>query len=203
MALEEIAAVVSFPFASDVLELCTSLLVTLIDEEVNQTIKLAHFSVKEYLILTTQEQELSLLYRLKNELAQAVISEMAVTYLLDPNELIRPGEKVIPPSLLEPSAKFWPQHAVEAFNSNDPSITSGLQAQIDLLFSSGHSQRYVAWLKIHDPDERYRFDGKPKTRYPQPLYYASLLGLQTTVKNLLEKGRVWSYNGGRCLWECL
>ena len=57
MALEEIAAVVSFPFTRDVLELCTSLLVTLIDEEVKQTIKLAHFSVKEYLILTTQEQK--------------------------------------------------------------------------------------------------------------------------------------------------
>lgn len=52
MALEEIAAVVSFLFAQDVLELCTSLLVTVIDKEVNQTIKLAHFSIKEYLILT-------------------------------------------------------------------------------------------------------------------------------------------------------
>lgn len=107
---------------------------------------------------------------------------------MDPNELIWPGENVMPPSLLKYSAKFWPQHAVKAFNSNNSSIISGLQAQIDLLFSSDHSPRYVAWLKIYDPDEIYRFGSKPKTLCPQPLYYTSLLRLQMTVKNLLEKG---------------
>ena len=107
---------------------------------------------------------------------------MAVEYLMDPSELI------IPTSLLEYSATFWPEHAVEAFNSDDPSITSRLQGQIDLLFSSDHTPRYIAWLKIYDPDVSYAFRKEPKRRYPQPLYYASLLGLQMTVKNLLKKG---------------
>jgi hypothetical protein len=186
MTLQEIAAVVSVQFTEDVLELCTSLLITLIDEKVNQTIKLAHFSVKEYLILTIQELELSLWYRFKNELAQAIISEMAVTYLLDLDELIRSGKKVIPPSLLKYSVEFWPKHAIKVFNSGNPNITSGLQAQINLLFSSDHSPRFVTWLKIYDPDDIY--NGEQKTSYSQPLYYTSLLGLQMTMKNLLKKG---------------
>jgi dephospho-CoA kinase len=187
MTLKEIAAIASFQIAQGVLELCTSLLVTIIDDEVNQTIKLAHFSVKEYLILTTQ-LETSLWYRFKNEQAQAVISEMAVTYLLDPEELIQSGKKVIPQSLLEYSAQFWPEHAVKAFNSGDPNITLGLQAQIDLLFNSNHSPRYIAWLEIYDPDEGRYYNKRQKISYPQPLYYASMLGLEMTVKNLLKKG---------------
>ncbi|KAH8588547.1 hypothetical protein B0O99DRAFT_600681 [Bisporella sp. PMI_857] len=122
MTLQEIAVVASFDIAQGVLELCSSLLVTLIDENVNQTIKLAHFSVKEYLIITTQKQKLPSPYRFKNELAQAVISEMTVTYLLDSDKSVRLGKKVMPRSLLKYSAEFWPQHAIEAFNSNDPAL---------------------------------------------------------------------------------
>lgn len=52
----EVAAVVAFLFADDVSKLCKSILITVIDEEAGDTIKLAHYPVKEFLILQNEQQ---------------------------------------------------------------------------------------------------------------------------------------------------
>jgi hypothetical protein len=48
LKLNEIAAAVSLPQPDFVLQICSSILVTLIHEDSNEVIKIAHFSVKEY-----------------------------------------------------------------------------------------------------------------------------------------------------------
>ncbi|CAG8981586.1 hypothetical protein HYALB_00010009 [Hymenoscyphus albidus] len=157
-------------------------------------VKLAHFTVKEYLVLKGAESGPLSRYQFRNEKAQAFISGMAVTYFIDPNNFNESKSKGIPSSLRRYFAEFWPEHAIEALDSGYYN-TKQLQHQIDLLFSLDHSQGYITWLQIFDHD-RETYDQDIRTEYPQPLYYAALLGLRMTAKMLLVQGcRVKMYEG--------
>lgn len=54
LGLEILAAAVSLRRPEYALWICTSMLVTLIHEDTDKVIKLAHFLVKEYLVLKNQ-----------------------------------------------------------------------------------------------------------------------------------------------------
>ncbi|CAG8982681.1 hypothetical protein HYALB_00000960 [Hymenoscyphus albidus] len=194
MTIEEIAAVASIKFPSEVLVVCTSLLVTIIDEKTDKTIKLAHFSVKEYLILKSEESKGLSQYRFQSEQAQAFISKTAVEYFLHSGNSNISNRKGLPASLLKYYAEFWPRHAIKAFDS-DYHDTKELQDKINSLFSPDHSQGYITWLQTFDHD-RERYDQYIRAGYPEPLYYAALLGLRMTAEKLLVQGcRIRMYEG--------
>ncbi|KAH6680743.1 hypothetical protein B0J14DRAFT_696095 [Halenospora varia] len=208
MTLDEIAATVSFRFAEDVLKVCSSLLITFIDEDTEKFVKLAHFSVKEYLVIRASEDNALLQYRFSSRLAHATIAKEAVSYFLDTENWTDSQEEQKTESLLKYYAEYWPVHTREINNSTEISDLQDyketqlqLEAQINTLFCRDHSLSYEGWLQIHDPDDRYGHydsndsndsddsdDSDDNKEYPQPLYYAALLGLKENVKQKLIEG---------------
>jgi hypothetical protein len=67
-----------------------------------------------------------------------------------------------------------------------------------MIFSPEYSKGYLNWLKTYACDSGVSFDYSAEKNCPQPLYYASLLGLQESVEKLLkERCRCCGKRGGR------
>lgn len=79
----EVAAVLAFPFTDDVLKLCKSILITVIDDDAGDTIKLAHYSVKEFLVLQNEQQKGTQWYKLTASLAHRYITTKLLDCLFD------------------------------------------------------------------------------------------------------------------------
>jgi hypothetical protein len=196
LTLSELAAAVSLPRPEFALRICTSILVTLIDENIERFVKLAHFSVREYLLSEVQilkkDKGVSQ-YRFSNELAHATVAERAVEYILGTNDMVFDRQTATNNPLLPYSTQYWHQHARE-IGKNFANFPQ-LRGQINKIFSPEYSRSYLNWLKTYNCDNPYA--STPKSRYPQPLYYASLLGLQEIVENLLKDGVDVMARGGR------
>lgn len=108
----EVAAVVSFPFVDEVLKMCKSILITVIDQEAGSTIKLAHFSVKEFLIRENALHKTAEWYRFTTNLAHRFITARLLDCLFDdprsPYSLI----------LHDYAQWYWPSHLKE-FNKSE------------------------------------------------------------------------------------
>lgn len=171
----EVAAAVSFPFVEDVLRICTSVLITVIDGDTRETVKLAHFTVKEFLIVREGCEEGLHWYRFTARLANRCIATQAMeTVFGDP-----PAESR---NLLRYANQFWPAHARQ--NDAIPGCTASdeLQSKINSLFECGTLENLLSWLWARYPTESPNSQGAPTSL--QPLYYASLLGLQRSVAQL-------------------
>ena len=205
LKLDEIAAAVSIPHPEFVLRICPSMLVTFNHEHTDKVIKLAHFSVKEYLVLEKHkeskesEDEGEFGYQFSNELAHATIGEATISYLLTTNNDSVFQQEIISWPLLQYSAEYWYQHAaaVKDHMANFPR----LREQIDRIFSPEYSQSYLNWLRTYDCDDNeYSGHGgsmpKAPDQYPRPLYYASLLGFDHSVETLIRRGAEISVQGG-------
>jgi hypothetical protein len=198
LTLNELAAAVSLPRPEFALRICTSMLVTFIHEDTDKIVKLAHFSVKEYLVLkepAVENDNGASWYRFSNELAHATLAERTTEYLLNTNDVdIDVYRKtIISKPLLRYSAKYWYQHARAI--GDDIAGFPQLREQINKIFSSEYSKSYLNWLRIRDCDDVNIFLPKKKT-FPQPLYHASLLGLQESVEKLLDNGANATAKGG-------
>ena len=76
----EVAAAVNFPFIEDVLKMCNSVLVTVIDGDTQETIKLSHFTVKEFLIVQ-EGFEMGQWYRFSAQLASSCVTAQLIECL--------------------------------------------------------------------------------------------------------------------------
>ncbi|KAH8798596.1 ankyrin repeat protein [Xylogone sp. PMI_703] len=159
VTLREIAAAVNLLRPEYALRICTSMLVTLIHENTDEVIRLAHFTVKEYLVLQ-KESENGSEFRFTDESAQASLANTTVKYLLDTNKSSDPTS-LSDKYLLGYSARFWYQHAIIVVEKDE---YSRLLELINLLFSPKYKTSYNC-------DDPYYH----QTEYPQPLYYAALL----------------------------
>ena len=138
MALKQFAAVVSYESAVEVMSICTSLLIIIVDndkdrdigsKDENKIFKLAHFSVKEYLILQHLQDKGVYWYQFSSQLAHKPIATTALNCLLYSEDLTKL-------SLLDYSTRFWSMHTKNAKNTT---THSDLQAKINSLFSAEHS----------------------------------------------------------------
>ncbi|KAH8197326.1 hypothetical protein TruAng_008492 [Truncatella angustata] len=177
----QIAAVVGFRSSDYVLDICSTLLVTVIDEDTTQIIKLAHFSVKEFLIVKLHENSTHW-FHFSSELANNAVAVAALQALLNTKDESQP--------IVRYAARNWPQHATLGLKTSDH---IELESQISLLFSVDYMDRFCSWLEIHDPDGEYKnhFLGMA-----QGLYYASLLGFNVAAKMLLEAKADVNAQGG-------
>jgi len=66
-----------------------------------------------------------------------------------------------------------------------------------MIFSPEYSKSYLNWLKTYACNSGVSFDYSAEKNYPQPLYYASLLGLQESVEKLLKGVDAAAKEGGR------
>ncbi|KAJ5554225.1 NACHT domain-containing protein [Penicillium frequentans] len=199
LTLKEVAAAADLVRPESVLRICTSTLVTLVYEgspsQVNSTyqiVKLAHFSVREFLVSGDEigrPDEENPWYFFSNLSAHAAIAEQTLDTLLKTQDLDITEEIISTKPLIQYSAVFWYQHfrAVEPEAEEYPDIPRG----VDMLFSPQNSGAYINWLRLHNCDAPVP-NGSDYTlkleAVSEPLYYASLLGLHTTVANLVEAG---------------
>lgn len=126
----EVATAVSFPFVEDVLRICTSVLITVIEGDTRDTIKLAHFTVKEFLIIREGFEEGPHWYRYTARLANRCVTTQAIETVFGDS----PAESR---NLFRYANRFWPAHARQNTMTPGCNASDELQSKIDSLFEPG------------------------------------------------------------------
>lgn len=151
-------------------------------------VKLAHSSVKDYLISCgSSPDESKKWYSLDENLTHHSIAITCLHYLSQlntPNAITSKLQGDYP--LAQYAAQFWPSHARLA------SAKDGFRLQLlmeDVFVF--HENVFTNWIRIHDLDEPWRTRTKPldvsfTPFLPSPLYIASLIGLDTVVSCILS-----------------
>jgi Ankyrin repeats (3 copies) len=159
--------------------------------EERYSIRLAHFSVKEYLV---SDRMRASQYSIKEIPANISIAETCLAYLLQfdkPDSSTSRTLEELP--LVGYAAKYWTQHARWA---GEDAIAIHL---LIMEFFLSKRDAYVNWVRLSDPDKPWSKPNitKDSKRVASPLYYASLTGLIESVRRLLEKGAGVNAQGGR------
>jgi len=151
------------------------------------TVRIAHFSVQEYL----ESERAVTTFSVRRSDAHAEIASICLTYLLEP--ALRDLITKYPPKVggVDPedeevyakyplvlyAAKTWYEH----YCDGDKSAHFAEHQVLRLFRSSG--AEFVNWVTIWNVDD---YDGqRPSGKVPSPVYYASLLGLHSVLRQLL------------------
>ena len=153
-------------------------------------IKLAHMSVKEYLLSSSVHK---FRFDINEEMSHSLIAQTCLAYLLQFETVDILNENTLGNFPLAPyAAEFWIDHV--QYGADDS--TGTLQTLIDTLFSPDAHGRFISWVRLHDLDAFWA--GIDMSRMPRGsrLYYASLAGLQETSLALLRGGANPNSKGG-------
>jgi len=214
LRLEEVAEVIAidfeesprfnpekrYPEPRDIWTICSSL-ISLEEEALEDThegntrvnVRLAHFSVKEYLISPSIRNGQVEYYSIQEVETNALIAQSCLVYLLQFDE---PGSlttrSVLEFPLANYAAEYWTKHAQVA--ERDSTLAHVLS--IELLLTRGHG--LLNWIRLYSLDQPSQ--GSDMMRglndvHP-PLYYASFAGLIGSVKSILDKGAYANAQGG-------
>lgn len=158
-----------------------------------KVIRLAHFSVKEYLVSSRILDSPAAGFGFDKRLADEAIAKICIGYLLHFKSLNALSHKTLPHfPLAMYAAKFWFMHARAV---KDPSRT--LDDMTNHLLQP-MSTPYTNWIRLHQPDEYFSetdFSLTPET-IPSPLYYASFCALEKTCIHQLQSGVDVNIRGG-------
>jgi len=149
------------------------------------TVRIAHFSVQEYLESERIRQHTAATFSVGKAEAHAEIACICLTYLLEP--ALSPDSPQEYPLALY-AAQNWHEH-----------YRGGGRAKYDIenqaiqLFQC-NSDRFENWVSTWNVDH-YKGE-RPYGTVPLPIYYASLLGLEEIVRLLLDKGADVNAQGG-------
>ena len=164
---------------------------TLLECGQNTRIRLAHFTVKEYLESRRVLLSNASFFHLDYKSGQEVLAESCLIYLehylSSPKAMILDAaEKTYP--LLQYAAGVWSDHSRDCRNVNP--------ARELALLQSDHALR--GWLHVlrSGPYAHVHWDNRISAIAP-PLYYASALGLTNVVDMLLDQGLDVNASGGR------
>ncbi|KAF8512192.1 hypothetical protein JB92DRAFT_2676551, partial [Gautieria morchelliformis] len=155
-----------------------------------EQVRLAHFSVKEYLVSGHVWGGCASIFYFNQHMADTFISETCLAYLLQFDHhqpFYNDGIRCLNYPLSQYAAQHWPQHARSTGCSSDT-----LQSLIMALLHSKNTM-YTKWIKLHDPDVGTRFFTDPMGH---PLYYTSLTGLEIPSQLLLDSGAEVNAHGG-------
>lgn len=189
------------PEPRDILTICSSLFTTATSTisaygetyEIEE-LRLAHFSVKEYLISDRIRTGPASRYAIE-QCAEEHIAQTCLIYLLyfnGPTTLTL--DNVGKFRLARYAAQYWTQHARAAQKGTDRVNELSLE-----LFQL-KSNAYISWNRLFDLDRPWRGLDMTKSlkNVASPLYYAALAGLVEPVRLLLEKGADVDSPGGVC-----
>ncbi|KAH0534139.1 hypothetical protein FGG08_007265 [Glutinoglossum americanum] len=163
--------------------------------ENGKEIRLAHFSVKEYLISQRICNGPAQEYSITEITANLSIAEMCLLYILQACDSDSPVERILQEyPLLGYAAQYWPQH-VRVVDQAPPASLDRLG--MELLWSQ--TICFLNWVLIYNPDRKgwggpdYAMEVRD---IASPLYYASVLGLDKLVRLLLDRGAEVNAEGG-------
>ncbi|XXG99472.1 hypothetical protein Hte_005811 [Hypoxylon texense] len=179
------------PDESDILAMCATLVNTITirqlgtDGEIIEVVelRLAHYTVKEYLLSEAFKPNFPHICPFKNE--QEVYSyatQVSLAYLLSLQHTLNA-------ELLED--RLFSRHAAELWSyyhqrSQSDSILAELAVQ--LFQNDGDTEPYRNWCKLFDPSRPWRQPDIHRGESPSPLYYMCLQGVEPIVVKLLEAG---------------
>ena len=201
-----------WPEPQDILTICSSLITLttnvskatdegIIDESSEHDgegssvfVRLAHFSVKEYLISSRMQCGIAANYSVKEIESAGTLAEDCIAYLLQFDILgSLTREKLKSSPLAYYAAKCWTFHARQA--GKGPNETTLLLSK-ELLMSKGEG--LLNWIRIADPDDFGDSNIELDTGDLAPaVYYASQAGLSDQVKMLIEAGMDVNAKGGK------
>ena len=157
-------------------------------------VRLAHFSVKEYLVSDRVRQGMASHYSIREIESHGILAEDCIAYLLqfdEPDPLTSESLALSP--LAHYAAKFWVNHAKHA--ERGP-IKSTTLLSFELLISDRVG--FLNWIRIANPDYFGRWEKLDLglEDLASPLYYASQAGLFEQVKMLIERRMDVNVPGG-------
>jgi ankyrin repeat protein len=149
-------------------------------------IKLAHFTVKEYLVAVHA--------KFSEGDADCLIAESCLGYLLQftTHESLN-SRNSHGFQLAGYAAMYWVQHVR---NAEQHDRKSGIMKKLMGELFQPDGATFVTWIQLWDPENPWRetdFERRPRS---SPLYYASFLGLSCQVQRLIEKGADVNAQGG-------
>ena len=172
-----IAEAVSLRSPDFIVKICTTSLVIV---STDGAIRLAHFSVKEYLVIS-ENVENDHRCRFSEIKGHHELAVKAIDLLLSQNETLT-EEVAMVQSFLVYAARHWGTHVAAAGEVLD------IQGKIDRLFCEPIT--YFNWVRIFE--SRHSIFGNPWQKVPEecePLIYrASAMGLAHTVETLFAQG---------------
>ena len=160
------------------------------EEELTPTVRIAHFSVQECLESERIRDQKAAMFSLASVTAHTEIAQIGLTYLLE-HDL---SSSILDQSLLKDfplaqfAAMYWYHHYQKSANS-----TPGLNDLISRLFQCQDS--FMTWVKLYDINNPWdisiRFN-RALDDVPGPVYYASLLGLDQALHDLINSEQLES-----------
>ena len=177
---------------NSILEILGSLVTRSSKDGASNVIRLAHFSVQEYLVSQEIKSSKASKFGIIDVIPDLFIAKSCLQYLFYYDEsglktISRKDLETFP--LLEYACLYWYIHAKE--------IPSEIQKPTDSILRLLLSDTaLVSWLRVHAPDSGENFLFKDPIDIATPLYYASAIGLETVVPLLLEKGADVNANTG-------
>ena len=156
-------------------------------------IRLAHFSVKEYLVSDRIQHGPAFVYSLKEEVSNELIAQDCLVYLL---HLIKPDIwrstlTVVEYPLARYAARYWIDHIQFVEGPKNTALTL-----VQELFLA-REEIFVNWIQLWDLDcPLWRTGTILRMSTGSPLYYASLLGFLESVKALVNNGADVNVRGG-------
>ena len=152
------------------------------DEASTQTVRIAHFSIQEYLESRRIQNSKAAIFALNKTIAHSEIARICLVYLLEPG---------LPLSMLESdvlrdyplahyAAKYWYYHFQRAKN-----VPSEVDKLVLSIFQNKES--HETCVKLYDPDRPWSSEidfTRASDQIASPIYYASLVGLDRLLRDL-------------------
>ncbi|KGO75326.1 NACHT nucleoside triphosphatase [Penicillium italicum] len=171
----------------DLLDICLGLIeIAVIEDYRKQTpiVRIAHFSVQEYLESDRIPQQCAARFAIQKEPAHTEMAQICLVYLLDPTlsngKLDEAKLEVFP--LAEFAAQQW-----FYFYNNSGKGKSDIEALILRLFKD-QTWPFVTWVRLHNVDTPWNpikdFEVLVED-IPSPLYFTAILGLEYTLSALI------------------
>ncbi|RMZ92142.1 hypothetical protein DV736_g628, partial [Chaetothyriales sp. CBS 134916] len=150
-----------------------------------QTLRIAHFSVQEYLESDRIKQQKASSFALESRLGHTQIARICLIYLLEPKLSSGPlnQTKLKEFPLAHYAALFW-HHHYENADRTEPQLD-----RLILALFQEPQEIFFTWVKLHDPEMPWNTRvnlSLDSAHIAAPVYYASLLGLNRVVYELIE-----------------
>ncbi|KAE8373008.1 hypothetical protein BDV26DRAFT_297356 [Aspergillus bertholletiae] len=179
LTVDTVTAAASLPFSDSVIQMCTTALVTISADNV---IRLAHFSVKEFLISEDASRKVSF-FHLSAELAHHTILDRLLSELHAYSEIDLAGSESRTSPLLAYAAQYWTAHMNKLRETMDTSLGT-FQVRVDHIFL--HPQCFMNWIRLSYTGEEKWY--REYSEFTTPLFKATQLGLKQTAHKLLQNG---------------
>ena len=183
-----------YPEPRDILTRCSSLVSISVLEQTRpkDQLRLAHFSVKEYLVSSRIQYSSACPFGMTARDAHGFIARACLAYLLQFKTLKGLTEATVGNfPLAQYAAAHWMGHA----QAHEGPQLNDLQILIMVLLQVSQAH-YVNWTRLYDAQLDWRDIMQEPSTVTPPLYYTACGGMTETTRLLLEKGADINAQGG-------